>query len=547
MLHVLFSKIIISKIINGVLFSLAFTCLIINPQICLSLVKVGKYKVHELRFTAQTSQKNPFDTYLLKVEVTDPNKNKIVIDGYFDGDGSGGQEGKIWKARICPYMTGNWSWRTVTGDAHDIGLADLKGQFICDESGDPGGLVVDGKHFRFQDGGFTYLQGNFLDFTNGLLSTHTFMSEKITDTQRGDIMARHLQFHTANKVNVYFANKGDYGGQSVTPWVGSALSNDKMRMDLARWKKYDGYIRSFKDNGMLAEMWFFADDSGFGSLTQKIRNRLFRYAMARTSAFSNALYVIALEWGEGWSKSSVMASGNFIQAHNPWRRLLSVHNITPNPWAQLLLIPKHMHWAFSGQSWATFIATQPGNSSNAKDVNQLAIKIRDKEDIPHISEEFGILNGDSDTRLRTNMWVNFCGGAAGGGTGSDLKAFMRFLEQSRVPFERMHAANKLVSGGGEQRFCLAEEGHHYIVCSQSGAFNLKVNGRNLKGCWFNPRDPKASLGFPFIVSPGKRFYVPPDNISKDWVLWISDSSNLNSGNLYPCKGSVITTEIINRP
>ncbi len=521
--------------------------LVILPPICSALVEVGKHKTYELVFTAATSLQNPFDTYLLKLEITDPNGRRFIIDGFFDGDGDGSQEGNIWKVRISPYTKGVWSWRTIRGDAYDSGLEGLRGQFVCVESRDVGGVIADRHHFRFQDSGYTYLQGNFLDFTNGLPSTHTFMSEKITDTQRGDIMARHLQFHTANKVNVYFANKGDYGGQSVTPWVGFASSNDKTRMDLARWKKYDGYIRSLKDNGMLAEMWFFADDSGFGSLSQKIRNRLFRYAMARTSAFSNTLYVIALEWGEGWSKSSVMASGNFIQAHNPWRRLLSVHNIKPNPWAQLLLIPKHMHWAFSGQSWATFIATQPGNSSNTKDVNQLAIKIRDKEDIPHISEEFGILNGDSDTRLRINMWANFCGGAAGGGTGSDLKAFMRFLEQSRVPFERMHAANKLVSGGGEQRFCLAEEGHHYIVCSQSDAFNLKVNGRNLKGCWFNPRDPKASLGFPFIVSPGKRFYVPPDNISKDWVLWISDSSNLNSGNLYPCKGSVITTEIINRP
>lgn len=518
--------------------------LAISPAICFALVEVGKHKTYELAVTAATSPQNPFDTYLLKLEITDPNGRRFIIDGFFDGDGDGSQEGNIWKARIAPYTKGIWSWRTIRGDAYDSGLEGLRGQFVCVESGDAGGVIADRHYFRFQDGGYTYLQGNFLDLTNSLPSTHTFMSEKITDTQRGDIMARHLQFHTANKVNVYFANKGDYGGQSVTPWVGSASSNDKMRMDLARWKKYDGYIRNFKDNGMLAEMWFFADDSGFGSLTQKIRNRFFRYAMARTSAFSNTLYVIALEWGEGWSKSSVMASGNFIQAHNPWRRLLSVHNITPNPWAQLLMIPKHMHWAFSGQSWATFIATQPGNSSNTKDVNQLAIKIRDKEDIPHISEEFGILNGDSDARLRNNMWANFCGGAAGGGTGSDLKAFMRFLEQSCVPFERMHAANSLVEGGGYTRFCLAEPGHHYVIYSQFGAISLNVSGSNLTARWFNPRDPNGTLGDAFRVSRGNNLFQPQGNTSRDWVLWISDGTDLRSDSLYPSEGASFTQEII---
>lgn len=536
-------------------FILAFILeLVISTPICSALVEVDKHKTYELVFTAATSLQNPFDTYLLKLEITDPNGRRFIIDGFFDGDGDGSQEGNIWKARISPYDKGIWSWRTIRGEAYDSGLEGLRGQFVSVESGDIGGVIADRHHFRFQDGGYTYLQGNFLDFTNGLPSTHTFMSEKITDTQRGDIMARHLQFYAANKVNVYFANKGDYGGQSVTPWIGSASSNDKTKMDLARWKKYDGYIQRLIDNGMFAEMWFFADDSGFGKLSKADKNRLFRYAMARTSAFSNTLYVIALEWEEGWQESEVIGAGKYIQAHNPWRRLLSVHNLPffkkkpPKKWwRRVLSTPKRMPWAFSGQSWATFIATQAGNSASSKDVNQLAIRVLNDENIPHISEEFGILKANSNSRLRANMWANFCGGAAGGGTGSDLRAFMRFIEQSRAPFQRMHAANKLVSGEGKQRFCLAEEGHHYIVYSQSGAFTLKVNGNNLKGCWFNPRDPKASLSSPFIVSPGKKFYVPPDNISKDWVLWISDSSNLNSGNLYPCKGAVTTTEIINRP
>jgi len=404
-----------------------------------------------------------------------------------------------------------------------------------------GGVIAKGKYFRFQDGGYTYLQGTFLDFSNGLRTTHTFMSETTTDSQRDQIIKRHRDFHRANKANIYLANKGDYESQSVTPWIGNATSNDKSSMDLSRWRDYDNYLRRIKDAGILAEMWFFADDSNFGKLPQSDKNRLFRYAMARTSAFSNTLYVIALEWGEEWSQSSVTTSGNYIQSCNPWQRLLSVHNITPRWLGEKLSIPMHMHWAFSGENWATFIATQAGNESNSIKVNQLAIRMRSEEDIPHIGEEFGYLNSDSDTPVRANMWANFCGGAAGGGTGSDLKAFMQFLEQSRTPLQRMHPANKLVVGGGFTRFCLAEEGHHYVVYSQSGSFNLTIKGSNLKAQWFNPRNPDALLSSPFNVSPDRQhLFTPPDNASKDWVLWISDGSNLRSGSLYPSKGALIT-------
>ena len=420
------------------------------------------------------------------------------------------------------------------------------GQFECIESRDLGGVISDEHYFKFQNGDYIYLQGNFLDVPGGIIpsTTHTFMSEMVNEAQRDALIARQRDFHHANKVNVYFANKGDYSGTAVTPWVGNKNRNDKTKMDLERWKQYDDYICRLKDNGMLAEMWFFADDSGFGELSTADKNRLFRYAMARTSAFSNTLYIIALEWGEGWAKQEVTDAGNYIQAYNPWRRLLSVHNITPNRWGQILSIPKHMYWAFSGQSWATFIATQVGNSANSREVNQLAIKMCENENIPHISEEFGILKVNSNSRLRANMWANFCGGAAGGGTGSDLRAFMRFLEQSRAPFQRMHAVNRIVQGGGDTRFCLADEGRHYIVYSQSGAFTLNVKGDNLKGHWFNPRDSNASLGSRFFLSTNQKLFVPPNYVLRDWVLWISDDSNLRSGVLHPTSGATLTQEII---
>ena len=273
-------------------------------------------------------------------------------------------------------------------------------------------------------------------------------------------------------------------------------------MDLTRWKLYDQYIRGFKDAGMIAEMWFFADDSKFGELSDAVKNRLYRYAMARTSAFSHTMFVIALEWEEGWSRSSVRRSGSFIQMHNPWRRLLSVHSIGTL-------------WAFSGERWASFVASQSGNDANPYRVNPAAITLRVKEKIPHIGEEFGYLMSDTDDRLRANLWANFLGGAAGGGTGSDLKALQRFISQSRVPFQRMLPANHLAKEGGHTRFVLSELGHHYVIYSVGGTVQLKITGEGLLGRWFDPRDPAAVLGEAFRVSAGLHSFTPPTTVSTE--------------------------------
>jgi hypothetical protein len=492
-------------------------------------VNVRRYQTHELIFTAGASPANPFDTYLLKLEVTDPAGRRFNVDGYYDGDGSGGQDGRVWKARITPYATGVWSWRTIAADAYDERLAHLTGEFRCVESEDFGGLVGENHHFRLQQGPYVYLQGNFLDLAAP--STHVYMSEKVSDASREFIIARNRNVHGANKINVYLANRGDYQGLSVTPWLGSAAGNDKARMDLARWKLYDRYIRHFKNAGLFAELWFFADDSKFGELSDVVKERFFRYAMARTSAFSHTLYVIALEWEEGWSKAAVMRSGDFIWRHNPWQRPLSVHS-------------RGVSWGFPSAKWAGFIASQAGNKATPERVNRSAVILRTTQKLPHIGEEFGYLHGRSDARLRANLWANFLGGAAGGGTGSDLKAFQRFLSQSRVPFQRMMPSNHLVREGGSRRFLLAEPDHHYVLYSLGGTIRTHLTGVGLAARWFNPRDANAVLGEPFSVSPGIRTFTPPDSTDAAWVLWVSDGTNLNTATLGGFAELTVSQEIV---
>ncbi len=491
---------------------------------------VGKHKILELVFTSSSVPANPFDTYLLQIEMTDPAGEIFRVEGYYDGDGHGGQTGQVWKVRLCPYRTGTWRWKTVAGDAPDSGLAGHSGQFTCVESGDLGGLVAQGRHFKLQDGGYFYPVGHFLD-ASSKLPLWSYLGEETTEAQRDAIIARQRDFHDANKYMFYMSNHSDASQdfqEYVTPWRGDHTSSDKQRMDLARWRLYDECLRRMKDNGLLAYMSIFEDGKpgNYGDLPEPDRNRLLRYVMARTSAYSHLWYVLCFEWQEAWTRDEVNRAGTYLQAHNPWRRLISVHD-----WA-------FAPWAFSDQSWTTYVAAQCGNDeTDLGKINSYVMSLR-SHSIPVLADEFGSLTADSIAVQRSKLWAVFCGGAAGFGTGSELKTFQRFLAQSRAPFQRMEPANEAVEGGAATRFCLAEAGHHYVVYSTSEPFKLTTSGTELKGYWFNPRDVHASLGIAFNVSAGASTFTPPDT-GKDWVLWVTDGLHLNSGVTHPSTGTTV--------
>ena len=96
----------------------------------------------------------------------------------------------------------------------------------------------------------------------------------------------------------------------------------------------------------------------------------------------------------------------------------------------------------------------------------------------------------------------------------------------------MGPSNDLVNQGGMRRFCLAERGHHYLVYSLSGAVTVRVAGENLRGAWYDPHDPESKLELSLRRRAGGPNIQPPDP-SRDWVLWISDGSNLNTGRTHP--------------
>lgn len=465
-------------------------------------------------FNASQGTPNPFTSVDLTARVTAPSGRAYTVAGFFDGDGGSGAIGNVFKIRVYADEPGTWRWTTAS---NTVGLNGLSGTFSV--SGTIAGAFGKGpvvenparpRTLMYQYGDPVYLLGKFLDAAApaAIQFSHTMFSEQRTDADRQALLSRHLAMKL-NKINVYLANRGDYDAVATTPWVGTAGSNDKQRFDLARWRTYERWVVRMRDVGVVSQLWFFADDSGFGDLPDADRNLLIRYGMARLSGYVNTMFTLALEWQEGWSTTEVGTAMGYLQSHNPWARLASVHGVTGD-------------FSFPSAAWADYMDTQAGNETGHAAVHSHGLRNRAFAARPLIQEEFGL--GNEDTAHRQKAWAAFTAGAAGSGTGAFLAPLSSFAAQ--VDFERMDPADALALSGNA--YVLAEGGTAYVLYLYDGGtarVDLRGVSGNFEARWY---DPRAGAFQPAGTTTGgqERSFTAP--AGGDWVLYLLKSAGITT-------------------
>jgi hypothetical protein len=264
---------------------------------------------------------------------------------------------------------------------------------------------------------------------------------------------------------------------------------------------YEDWLVRMRDAGVLAHVWFFADNSNFGDLPEADRERLIKYSMARLSGYVNTAFILTLEWQEGWSTTEVNNFANLIHQSNPWARLVSVHGTPGN-------------FAFPTALWADYMDIQAGNSVTHAALNKSTLTNRALAIKPVIQEEHGM--GQEDTLHRQRAWAAFTGGAAGVGTGGYLKYLVSFTQA--VPFQLMDPDQTLVLSGGA--YALAQKGSAYVFYLHSGG-TAKVDLRAATGTftaqWYDPRT-GAWKAAPAAAGGTTPSYTVPS--SGDWVLYL---------------------------
>lgn len=457
-------------------------------------------------YNGSSGTPNPFTDVTLTAQVTSPSGKAFTVDGFFDGDGASSQSGNVFKIRVYADQLGTWAWKTTSNNA---GLNNKTGSFSC--SGTLAGVFGKGpivenpaklRTFKYQYGEPVYLIGKFLDAAAPapIQYSHTMFSENLTDTNRQAMLDRHIGMKL-NKMAVYLANRGDYGSVSTTPWVGTAASNDKSRFDLARWRMFERWVIKMRDAGMATQLFFYADDSGFGDLPDADRKRLIRYGMARLSGFANTIFTLALEWQEGWTTTEVNTYATWLHQWNPWARSLSILGTPGN-------------FSFPTAGWADYMQTQPGNGIGYAQVHSAALSNRGLANKPLIVEEFA--TGAESSGNRQKAWAAFLAGPAGSGTGAFLQHLSKFA--AMVDFELMSPADSLVVSGGA--YGLAETNRAYVFyLFNGGAVSINLSGTTgtFIAEWYDPRT-GAFRAAPAATGGGNRSFTAP--ATGDWVLYL---------------------------
>ena len=461
-------------------------------------------------YSSLTPWFNPFTQISLTLELISPSGHKLLIPGFFDGDGAGGLQGRIFKVRVCPDEHGLWRWQ-LHSNLPELNNAEgsftvtntIKGLF---SQGPISILKTDKKRFAFANQAPHFLIGKFLDIDQPLFLrySHTFLSEEWTNSQREKILKHQLDLGI-NKINIYLANKGDYQGIATTPWLGNSSYNIKSRFDLHWWHQYENWVKRLRDEGVIAHLWFFADDSDFGQLSNSEREQLVSYGMARLSGYANTLFTLALEWQESFSESEIRTTGILAQKNNPWNRLISVHGLSVTDNLDDSTI-------FFDEDWLDFIEIQTGFINHHK-INKLSRLYREQESKPVILEEFSF--GENNDEQRINTWAALLTVPGGIGTGSGLKAISTFLDSINItkfdPMPGLITTNNAYAAA-------SQDGHIVVYIYKSGPVLFKSGKITAaKGQWFDPRIGKFnSSTFEFITD--KPLSPPTD---QDWVLLIT--------------------------
>ena len=65
---------------------------------------------------------NPFLDYRLQLSFLSPTGRAVVVPGFFDGNGSGGGSGNVWRARFAPDEAGEWQYVAAFRAGTDVAV-----------------------------------------------------------------------------------------------------------------------------------------------------------------------------------------------------------------------------------------------------------------------------------------------------------------------------------------------------------------------------------------------------------------------------------------
>ncbi|MEA2064013.1 MAG: DUF5060 domain-containing protein, partial [Gemmatimonadota bacterium] len=477
----------------------------------------------ELEFRAP-GHGNPFTGVKLGAVFTSPSGESIAVDGFFDGDGAGGQEGDVYKIRFAPSETGLWKYRTFSSQS---GLDGDKGRFECVESGLGGPLVRNEKnpwYLKWSDGGYF--------FESGANDPESFLASGFATREE---RFRELDYLASAGCNIlYFgmvnAGPGDGGpGEKVHPWLGGPETPDFNLLCLDFMNRLEGVLDYMESLGIVAHLVFYVDDCSLISraISPAQEEFWFRYTVARFGSYSGLIWNLAEEYEEAFDAGWCEKRAALIKERDPIHHPVTVHQLSADS------------FAFAGSVNFDLTALQ-FNFTDPDSLNSMILKVRGQVEqagrpVPVSLIEWTPLEPGQADLTRRGIWAI----ATAGGTYqifnkdqgtveldfSKWEAHWRYAAILKelietLPFERMGPDNSLVTRG----YCLALPGHCYLVYQpRGGEFSLTLSSDRdtYYGYWLDPRLGGFLVQGEIEASQGRASFKTPDD--KDWALLVTIS------------------------
>jgi hypothetical protein len=290
---------------------------------------------------------NDYDNPFADVELTGrfihtPSGEVIDFPGFHDGDGAGGQRGRVWRQRFMPTRPGRWDYEITFSD----GSPGARGSFTCTTDGArPGPWRQDSENPRWL---MTARGEHFLPTT--VLVAHLVSDDDVRDVIDWAVGRGY------NTIAVRTFNTRLWGDRWPNMTAFATLGNpanrqvDFDRFNVAQWRMIDELFLGAGRDGIFVAPWdgphgFYGGRTGKGTvypprplaITNEMRDRFdsqrnlsfVRYLIGRQGAFWNLAYwsLSNTEVFDIKDRAEIEAFGEYLASVTPFGRMITAQDV----------------------------------------------------------------------------------------------------------------------------------------------------------------------------------------------------------------------------
>lgn len=456
------------------------------------------------------------------------------VEGFWDGE-------RRWVVRFAPSRAGAWTYRTVSADRGldgQQGRLEVSAPAAAELTRNPNlrgpvRIGPGGRYFTFGDGTPFFLLADTVWAVN---TARCGLGNNEDGPFFRYLADRETKGFTAVLMQ-YFHGYGDYPESPGHGNEGGPAfpERDVTRLNPDHFRGLDRRMHALWQRGLVAAI----NTTWWGKTNQCLfkpedARRISAYCAVRYAAF-NALWSLSGEYQYafrdcGWTPEDFTALGQSVQAHNPWRRPLSIHPSGQTGWT-----PPHNSQSsrpFHGQRWLDHHWLQTGQSRDR--VFNIITRLEENRALEpampvFVSEAWyeSALDLDSAYHMRWQVWTAFLNGAAGYGYGA--YGLWQFYDPADPTGDKGKPAKDVVPwsdaiklpGSGQLQHArrLLESLEWWKLAPARG--RLRLNGAP------NPLPTRADLSPPQAAAiRGQAIvaYVPRGNARRDLTLTLDSSA-----------------------